>query len=153
MKNPIIYLLIIAFIFSYGTVEGVENYKNIKQVEELLNYRITIINNFMYGEKDLSDLKDKLSIIETDKIYDSDVNFMTVIYYNPTDYEKTNKVVIKKVKKIEMNNNELTILATLEWLIESKDELSIETIFINDYNIKCVLKDNKLYLASLEVAE
>ena len=156
MKSGVIYFFIITFILSFSYLENMDNVYEVNQIEELLNERINIINTFLYGEKNLEileKLKYDLSKIEDEKLLKSDIDILTNIYYNPTDYERTTKVKISEVKEIEVTKDSINVLVNLKWTILSNEELPIETNLIKDYNISCVQKGKKLYLTNMEFVE
>jgi len=153
MKNVIIYFFIITFIFSFSYLEQFDSVNEANQIEELLNKRIDIINAFLYGDKDLEKLEKlgkDLSKIEDEKLLKTDIDILTHIYHNPTDYERTTKVKINKVKEIEVTKDSVKMLANLQWTILANGDLPIETSLIKDYNISCVFKDKKMYLTNME---
>ncbi len=154
MRSTIVYFFIVALIFSFGFIEQYDNVSETNQIESLLNQRIDIINTFLYGDdKDLEILEKALSVIEADKLLETDMEILTHIYYNPTEYERTNKVAINKVKKIEVVGDTVNMLAELKWNIISGEDLPIETSLVKDYNISCIVKDKKMYLTNMKFVE
>ncbi len=156
MKNVITYFFIITFIFSFSYLEQFDSVNEANQIEELLNKRIDIINAFLYGDKDLEKLEKlekDLSKIEDEKLLKTDIDILTHIYHNPTDYERTTKVKINKVKEIEVTKDSVKMLANLQWTILANGDLPIETSLIKDYNISCIFKDKKMYLTNMEFVE
>jgi len=134
-------------------LEQFDSVNEANQIEELLNKRIDIINAFLYGDKDLEKLEKlekDLSKIEDEKLLKTDIDILTHIYHNPTDYERTTKVKINKVKEIEVTKDSVKMLANLQWTILANGDLPIETSLIKDYNISCVFKDKKMYLTNME---
>jgi len=134
-------------------LEQFDSVNEANQIEELLNKRIDIINAFLYGDKDLEKLEKlekDLSKIEDEKLLKTDIDILTHIYHNPTDYERTTKVKINKVKEIQVTKNSVKMLANLQWTILANGDLPIETSLIKDYNISCVFKDKKMYLTNME---
>lgn len=157
-----VYFFIIASMLSIGALGRYENFKEQYEVERLLNERIVIINNFLYSEKDendirvLENLKDNLSKIENEAQLDSDMSLLTHIYNNPTDYEYTTKVKIKKIRSIEITENSIKMLANLEWTILNSDfgkKISIASNLIKDYNITCTIKNKNIYLTNIKFVE
>lgn len=157
-----VYFFIMASMLSIGALGKYENFKEEYEVERLLNERIAIINNFLYSEKNendvavLENLKDSLSKIESEAQLDSDMSLLTHIFYNPTDYEYTTKVKIKKIKSIEITENSIKMLANLEWTILNGDlnsKLPIASSFIKDYNIICTIKNKNIYLTNIKFVE
>lgn len=154
-----IYFFIITAMLSVGALGRYENFKEQYEVERLLNERIAIINNFLYGEKDdkvLENLKKDLAKIENGAQLNSDISLLTHIYNNPTDYEYTNKVKIKRIKSIEITENSIKMLANLEWTILDGDvnkKFPIASSFIKDYNISCVIKNKNIYLTNIKFVE
>ncbi|GEM_PF-329900 len=158
-KAIFVYFFIITSMLSMGALGRYENFKEQYEVERLLNERIAIINNFLYGEKDdkvLENLKKDLSKIENEAQLDSDMSLLTHIYNNPTDYEYTTKVKIKKIKSIEITENSVKMLANLEWTIlngETNNKIPIASSFIKDYNISCIIKNKNMYLTNIKFVE
>jgi hypothetical protein len=157
-KAIFVYFFIITSILSVGALGRYENYKEMYEIERLLNERIIIINDFLYGEKNdkvLEELKDKLSKIELDAQLESDMSLLTHIYHNPSDYEYTSKVKIKEIKNIEITDNSIEMIANLEWTVFSNDfeDKLAKDKFVKDYNVKCTIKNNKLYLANIKFVE
>ncbi len=158
-KAIFVYFFIITSMLSMGALGRYENFKEQYEVERLLNERIAIINNFLYGEKDdkvLENLKKDLSKIEHEAQLDSDISLLTHIYNNPTDYEYTTKVKIKKIKSIEITENSVKMLANLEWTIlngETNNKIPIASSFIKDYNISCIIKNKNMYLTNIKFVE
>ncbi len=157
MKSVIIYFFIVTFVISFGVLEQFDNISEVNQIEKLLNERINIINDFLYGDKDdevLEKLKKDLSEIEDKNLLESDMSLLTYIYNNPTDYERTTRVRIKEIKNIEITETSVKILANLEWtVLTGEEELPIETSLIKDYNIDCIIKDKKMYLTNMKFVE
>lgn len=157
MKAVIIYFFIVTFVISFGVLEQFDNISEVNQIEKLLNERINIINDFLYGDKDdevLEKLKKDLSEIEDKNLLESDMSLLTYIYNNPTDYERTTRVIIKEIKNIEITETSIKILANLEWtVLTGEEELPIETSLIKDYNIDCIFKDKKMYLTNMKFVE
>lgn len=157
MKAVIIYFFIVTFVISFGVLEQFDNISEVNQIEKLLNERINIINDFLYGDKDdevLEKLKKDLSKIEDKNLLESDMSLLTYIYNNPTDYERTTRVRIKEIKEIEITETSIKILANLEWtVLTGEEELPIETSLIKDYNIDCIIKDKKMYLTNMKFVE
>ena len=157
MKAVIIYFFIVTFVISFGVLEQFDNISEVNQIEKLLNEKINIINDFLYGDKDdevLEKLKKDLSEIEDKNLLESDMSLLTYIYNNPTDYERTTRVIIKEIKNIEITETSIKILANLEWtVLTGEEELPIETSLIKDYNIDCIFKDKKMYLTNMKFVE
>lgn len=157
-----VYFFIIASMLSVGALGKYENFKEEYEVERILNERIAIINNFLYSEKDendtrvLEDLKDSLTKMEAGAQLESDMSLLTHIFYNPTDYEYTTKVKIKKIKTIDITENSIKMLANLEWTIlnnNSNNKIPVASSFIKDYNITCTIKNNNIYLTNFKFVE
>ena len=156
MKSLFIYFFILTFIFSFGYLEQHDSISEVNQIEKLLNERIKIINDFLYADKDieaLEKLEKELSNIEDARLLKADMDTLTRIYYNPTDYERTTRVKIKQVKEINVSEDMIEMLANLEWTILENGDLAIESSFMKDYNISCVFKNKKLYLTNMEFVE
>ncbi|QSX04900.1 hypothetical protein JYG23_09365 [Sedimentibacter sp. zth1] len=153
MKNSIIYLLIITFVISFGCLQKYDYTIETNEVEELLSKRIEIINNFLYSEKNLLDLRKQLAKIETDDLLKSDLEILTHIFNNPTEYEKVEGVSINKIESIEVTEDKIEIIAEIEWSFFEGEEISIASNLIKDYNIVCEIKNKNIYLTKLQVVE
>ena len=138
-------------------MEQFDSVSEVNQIEELLNKRISIINSFLYGDKipeKLKELEDNLSEIEDEKLLKTDMDILTHIYHNPTEYERATKVKINKVKDIAVTENSVKMLANLQWtILGSDDEMPVETSLIKDYDINCIFKDKKIYLTNMKFVE
>lgn len=158
-RAAFVYLFIFTFMFSFGALDRYENFSEQHEIERLLNERIGIINDFLYGEKDedvLEELQSKLSKIESGVQLNSDMSLLTHIYHNPTDYERATKVKILKLKDIVLTEDSIEILANLEWTIlggDINDKFPVASTFVKDYNINCIIKNKSIYLTNLKFVE
>lgn len=150
MKNGFIYFLIASLLFSYNSMGNYENYEEISSIEHLLNERIEIMNDFLYGTKseyDIENLNKELNRIESEELLDNDLAILYKVADNPTDYELALSVKVHKINSLKETDEGLLINADLNWLISGYEgEFNLN----KNYNIKCVEEDGKIYLASLK---
>ena len=133
-------------LFSYNSISAFEYHEEITDIEYLLNQRIEIMNEFLYGFKDLRSLENKLNDIETDKLLANDIDILSKVMDSPTDYELAMGVKVDKILSLEYVEDCLIINADLKWYMSGYDG---EFDMVRNYDIKCVEIDNQLYLASL----
>ncbi|WP_326910376.1 hypothetical protein [Sedimentibacter sp. MB31-C6] len=150
MKKGIMYILIVLLLFSYKTIEGYEYHKEVTIIEQLLNERITIMNDFLYNGKDLKDLEEKLNKIEAGDQLENDLDILSKVIDNPTDFELSKNVKVEKINKLDKTEDGIDINADLNWLIEGYDG---EYNLIKNYNIKCLECNNIIYLSMLKYVE
>lgn len=148
MKKRFIYLMIITMLFSYISIGGLEYHQEINSIEYLLNKRIEIMNEFLYGFKDMSLLKEKLTTIEVDKLLDNDLEILHKIADNPTDFELAMNVKVDKIHSLERTEKGININADLNWQMSGYDG---EFNMVRNYDIKCTEEDKLMYLTSLVI--
>lgn len=148
MKKRFIFTMILLLLFSYNSINGYEYHKEINTIEYLLNERIKIINEFLYGCQDLDRLKEKLNKIESDNLLQNDLDILCKVIDCPTDYELAMNVKIQKISSIEMIDDGYCVNADLNWFMSGYDG---EFNLIKNYNIKCIEQDSKIYLAKLMI--
>lgn len=148
MKKRFIYIMIFLLLFSYKSISAYEYHKEITDVEYLLNQRIEIMNEFLYGFKDLRSLENKLDDIETDKLLANDIDILSKVIDNPTDYELAMGVKVDKIITLERIDDCIHINADLKWQMCGYDG---EFHMVRNYDIKCVEIDEQLYLSSLVI--
>lgn len=150
MKNGFIYLLVASLLFSYNSIGNYENHKEITSIEYLLNERIEIMNDFLYGSKNVDDtkiLKENLSVIEADKLLDNDVDILYKVIDNPTDYELALNVKVDKINTLNETEEGMDINANLSWRMSGYDG---EFDLVKNYDIKCIELEDKMYLTELK---
>ena len=150
MKNGFIYLLVASLLFSYNSIGNYENHKEIASIEYLLNERIEIMNDFLYGSKNVDDmkvLKENLSVIEANKLLDNDVDILYKVIDNPTDYELALNVKVDKINAINETDEGMDINANLSWRMSGYDG---EFDLVKNYDIKCIELEDKIYLTELK---
>lgn len=150
MKNGFIYLLVASLLFSYNSIGNYENHKEIASIEYLLNERIEIMNDFLYGSKNVDDtkiLKENLSVIEADKLLDNDVDILYKVIDNPTDYELALNVKVDKINTLNETEGGMNINANLSWRMSGYDG---EFDLVKNYDIKCIESEDKMYLTELK---
>ncbi len=150
MKNSFICFMVASLLFSYNTIGSYENYKEIDSIEYLLNERIEIMNNFLYGTKnddDIRYLNDELNRIEADELLGNDLDILYKVIDNPTDYELALSVEVDKINSLKKTDEGVLINADLNWLISGYDgEFNLN----KNYDIKCIESEGKMYLAKLK---
>lgn len=147
-KRRFIVLMIVTMFFSYISIGSFEYHKEITSIEYLLNERIKIMNDFLYGYKDMDLLEDRLNDIETDKLLENDLDILYKVIDHPTDYELAMSVTVEKINSLESEDDCIYINADLNWLMSGYDG---EFNLIRNYDIKCVEIDDQMYLASLTI--
>jgi len=150
MKNGLIYLLMASLLFSYNSIDNYENHKEITSIEYLLNERIEIMNDFLYGSKNVDDLKvlkENLRVIEADKLLENDVDILYKVIDNPTDYELALNVKVDKINTLSETEEGMDINANLSWCMSGYDG---EFNLIKNYDIKCIEIEDKIYLTELK---
>jgi len=153
MKNGFIYFLVASLLFSYNSIGNYENYGEKSSIEYLLNERIVVMNDFLYGskeEKDIENLNEKLNNIEAEKLLDNDLSILYKVMDNPTDYELALSVKVDKINSLKETEQGLDINANLNWLMKGYDG---EFNLIKNYDIKCIESDDKFYLTDLKYIE
>lgn len=150
MKKRFIYLMIITMLFSYISIGGLEYHQEITSIEYLLNQRIEIMNEFLYGYKDMDLLKEKLTDIERDKLLENDTDILQKIADNPTDLELAMSVKVDKIHSLKRSEEGININVDLNWQMSGYDG---EFNMVRNYDIKCIEEDKQMYLASLIIRE
>ncbi|WP_313345237.1 hypothetical protein [Sedimentibacter sp.] len=148
MKKRFIYLMIVTMLFSYISIGGLEYHQEITSIEYQLNQRIEIMNEFLYGFKDMNLLKEKLTNIERDKLLDNDTDILQKIADNPTDFELAMSVKVDKIHSVERTEKGININADLNWQMSGYDG---EFNMVRNYDIKCIEEDKQMYLTSLVI--
>ncbi len=150
MKKRFIYLMIFTMFFSYISIGGLEYHQEITSIEYLLNQRIEIMNEFLYGYKDMDSLKEKLMNIERDKLFDNDTDILQKIADNPTDFELAMSVKVDKIHSLKRTEEGININVDLNWQMSGYDG---EFNMVRNYDIKCIEEDEQMYLASLIIQD
>ncbi len=148
MKKRFIIIMIALLLFSYNSISAYEHHEEITDIENLLNERIVIMNEFLYGYKDMELLKDKLDNIEAENLLENDLDILFKVIDCPTDYELAMNVKVEKINTLERSDEGLIINADLNWQMSGYDG---EFNMIKNYDIKCIESDNQMYLASLVI--
>lgn len=147
MKKSFIFITIFILLFSFNKIKSYDYKEVSNNVEYLLNKRIKIINDFLYGTKDMKVLEKRLKEIENSKILANDLEILKKVIDNPTDYELTKNTTIVKVNKIEKKDNSLSLDIDLNWEISGYDG---EYNVTKNYIVKCNEINGKLYIAELK---
>jgi len=135
-------------LFSYNSISAYEYHEEIKDIDYLLNQRIVIMNDFLYGYKDMKLLKQKLDNIEAEKLLENDLDILFKVIDCPTDYELAMNVKVEKINTLKRKDEDIFINADLNWLMSGYDG---EFNMIKNYNIKCIEINNQMYLTSLVI--
>ena len=146
MKKRFVLIMLALLLFSYNSISEYEYHEEIADIETLLNQIIVIMNDFLYGFKDMNLLEDRLNDIETEKLLENDLGILSKVVDNPTDYELAVSVKVHKIHSLERSEDAIYINADLNWQMSGYDG---EYNMIRNYNIKCIEFDKQLYLASL----
>ncbi len=148
MKKRFILIMLVLLLFSYNSISAYEYHEEISDIEYLLNERIKIMNEFLYGYKDMDSLEDKLNDIEAGKLLENDIGILSKVIDNPTDYELAMSVKVDKICSLERTEGELCINVDLNWLMSGYDG---EFNMVRNYNIKCSEAEGQMYLTSLVI--
>lgn len=146
MKKRFIITMILLLLFSYNSISGYEYHEEINTIEYLLNERIKVINEFLYGYQDMDRLERKLNEIELDNLLENDLDILCKVIDCPTDYELAMDVKIHKINSIELTDIGYSVNADLNWLMGGYDG---EFSLIKNYHINCIEQDSQMYLAKL----
>lgn len=148
MKKRFIIFMILILLFSYNSINGYEYHRETESLEYLLNERIRIINEFLYGTKDMDLLQGRLRKIEADNLLKNDLDILYKVIDCPTDYELAMNVKVSKIKNLELTEEGCFINADLTWFMRGYDG---DFNLIKNYDIKCIDRDSQLYLAKLMI--
>jgi hypothetical protein len=138
--------MLISLLFSYNSFGYYQYYEEIDSIEYLLNERIEVMNEFLYGYKDMGKLEKKLEKIEAENLLENDLDILYKVIDNPTDYELALSVEVDKINSLEKTDDYMNINADLKWQMSGYDG---EFTMVKNYNIKCVKLADQIYLASL----
>lgn len=151
MKNGLVFILIAAMLSSFGMLDRNVSYVEPDQIEDLLNQRVEILNEYLYKNKNYEELELKLKKIETGEILKKDLESMSYIADNPTDLDLTKSVTVGKIDNMSNINGNIDINLQLCWIIGQYNQLDVETSLIKDYNLKCTKINHKLYLTQMTI--
>lgn len=149
MKKRFIYIMLVLLLFSYNSIGAYEYHEEIVDIEYLLNQRIEIMNEFLYGVKDINALRDRLENIERDKLLENDIDILSKVIDNPTDYELAMGVKVDEIISLERIEEVLYINVDLNWKMSGYDG---EFNMVRNYDIKCIEIENKLYLSAFVIS-
>jgi hypothetical protein len=138
--------MLISLLFSYNSFGYYQYYEEIDSIEYLLNERIEVMNEFLYGYKDMGKLEEKLEKIEAENLLENDLDILYKVIDCPTDYELALSVEVDKINSLEKTDYYMNINADLKWQMSGYDG---EFTMVKNYNIKCVKLEDQIYLASL----
>jgi DNA replicative helicase MCM subunit Mcm2 (Cdc46/Mcm family) len=150
MKNGIIFFLVASLVLSYNAFASYEYHQETSDLEYLLNERIEIMNEFIYGEKDMEKLNHKLSKIEDDDLLQNDLDILQKIIDNPTDFELSLNVAVEEIVDFKKTDEEIIMVVFLKWQMSGYDG---EYDLVKKYNIKYKTIDKDTYLTYLEYIE
>ncbi|MDF2948105.1 MAG: hypothetical protein K0R07_115 [Sedimentibacter sp.] len=150
MKKRFIIIMLALLLFSYNSISAYEYHNEIDDIEYLLNERIKIMNEFLYGYKDMKSLEVKLNKIETEKLLDNDLDILLKVIDCPTDYELAKNVKVEEILTYEKVEDGIFINVDLNWLMSGYDG---EFNMIKNYNIKLVEIEQQMYLAYMVINE
>lgn len=146
MKKQI-FILIVILILSYNSIGAYKYYEEIETVEFLMNKRIEIMNSFIYGEKNLSILEEQLGKIEQGKLLSNDINVISKIIDNPTEYEVASKIEVLKVNKVETIGNNVSVNVDLKWFMIGNEN---KYTFSRAYNVDYTQRGSNKYLSEFK---
>lgn len=150
MKKRFICLMLFSLLFSYNSFGYYQYYEEIDSIEQLLNQRIVIMNEFLYGIKDMENLEEKLDNIEAENLLINDLDILRKVMDSPTDYELAMSVEVDEIKSLENVDGNMLINADLKWQMSGYDG---EFSMVKNYDIRCVEIEGRMYLASLVYIE
>ena len=142
------YIMLVLLFFSYNSISAYEYHEEISSIEYLLNQRIEIMNEFLYGYKDMKELEDKLDDIEAENLLENDLAILNKVIDNPTDYELAQSEKVDKIHSFEQRDEGIFINADLKWQMSGYDG---EFSMVKNYNIKCIEIEKQMYLASFVI--
>ena len=148
MKKRFIIIMLVLLLFSYNSISAYEYHNEIDDIEYLLNERIKIMNEFLYGYKDMKSLEAKLNKIEVEKLLENDLDILFKVIDCPTDYELAMNVNVEKINTFEKVEDGIFINVDLNWLMSGYDG---EFNMIKNYNIKLVEIEKQMFLASMVI--
>lgn len=148
MKKRFIIIMLALLLFSYNSISAYEYHNEIDDIEYLLNERIKIMNEFLYGYKDMKSLEAKLNKIEAEKLLENDLDILFKVIDCPTDYELAINVNVEKINTFEKIEDGIFINVDLNWLMSGYDG---EFNMIKNYNIKLVEIEKQMFLASMVI--
>ena len=148
MKKRFVLIMLVLLLFSYNSIGAYEYHEEITEIEYLLNKRIEIMNEFLYGVKSLNSLESKLKEIEIESILENDVDILEKVIDNPTDYELAVSVCVDKINTLDQTDECIYVNLDLNWLMRGYEG---EFNMVKNYDIKCTLVEERLYLASFSI--
>lgn len=147
MKKSIVILVAVMFVFSLYALESFSENNEINNIEKLLNKRIKIINDYLYEEQDFLKLKERLEQIEKSTLLNSDLDVLSRVINNPTDYELAKSVKIENVINIDSKEKSIDLDAILNWKSYGYEG---EKNTLKKYQVQCIFIDEEMYLKNLK---
>ncbi|WP_427338927.1 hypothetical protein [Caloranaerobacter sp. DY30410] len=146
-----IVLMIITLFFSIGQAQIYNDIINeafvIGTIRTILLSRMNIMNSCIYEGLDLDIAKEKLKKIEDDVLVREDLEYLTYLRENPTDFEYVSDLRILNVSFIDYNLEKISFVTEIEWDIKSYENESIEVV---KYEIELLRVDDKFLLTKFE---
>lgn len=154
MKKILTIMIALMIITLFFGVVQAQNYNNtvneelvIRTTRMILVSRMDTINSCIYDGLDLNIAKQKLKKIEGDAILKDDIEYLTYLKANPTDFEYVYDLRILNVSFIDNNSEKISFVAEIEWDIKSYEN---ELAEVFKYEIELLKVDNKFLLTKLK---
>ena len=96
----------------------------------------------------MGNLEKRLNEIESGILLQNDLDILCKVIDCPTDYELAMNVDVHKINSIEMIDDGYCINVDLNWFMRGYDG---EFNLIKNYDIKCIERDEQVYLAKLVI--
>ncbi|KPU27819.1 hypothetical protein TR13x_00170 [Caloranaerobacter sp. TR13] len=152
-KNLIIMvaLIVIILFFSVGQAQNSNNIINedfiIKTIRTILLNRMDIMNSCIYEGLDLDIVKEKLIKIEDGTLVKDDLEYLTYLKENSTDFEFVNDLRILNISLIDNDIKKISFIAEIEWDIKFYENDLTEVV---KYKIELLKSDNKFLLTKFK---
>ncbi|WP_069649187.1 hypothetical protein [Caloranaerobacter ferrireducens] len=144
-------LMIIILFFGVGQAQIYNNMINedfvIRTTRTILVSRMDIINSCIYEGLDLDIAKQKLKRIEGDVLLKDDLEYLTYLKENPTDFEYVYDLRILNVSFVDNNLEKISFITEIEWDIKSYENELTEVV---KYEIELLKVDNKFLLTKFK---
>lgn len=115
-------------------------------VRELLKKRSVIMEDVLFGKITYEEGKKQLKEIETDKLYNDDVN--ALLEYRNTDLDKIERMDIVKLEQKSRIYDRMTFYAKIKWVVSGMSEVCEETC---EYNVGVAVENGCYRLISFEI--
>lgn len=154
MKNILtilfIVLITITLFFNIGQAQVYNNINEtlmIKIIRTILVSRMDILNSGIYKGLDLDIAKEKLKNIEGDALVKEDLEYLSYLRDNPTDFAYVNDLRVLNVSFIDYNLEKINIIAEIEWDVKSYENELTEVV---KYEMKLLKVDDKFLLTKFK---